>query len=97
VYEAVVLKTLGATRKALLAAYVIEYFTLGAATALLSVAAGSLAAAFVLGRFMHLPFVWLPGPLLACCLCSVIGTVSLGLIGTFKALGQKAGPVLRNL
>jgi putative ABC transport system permease protein len=97
VYEAVVLKTLGATRTQLLAAYVIEYLILGLATALLGIAAGSLAAAFVLGRFMHLPFTWVPGPLFACSLCAMMGTVFLGLIGTFKALGQKAGPVLRNL
>jgi putative ABC transport system permease protein len=97
VYEAVVLKTVGATRPRLLAAYMTEYFILGLATALLGIAAGSATAAFVLGRFMHLPFTWVPGPLFACSLGAVAGTVLLGLIGTFKALGQKAGPVLRNL
>jgi putative ABC transport system permease protein len=97
VYEAVILKTLGATRMRLLCAYALEYFTLGLATALLAAAAGSAAAAFVIGRIMNLPFVWLPWPVLVCSICAILSTVALGLIGTFKALGQKAAPVLRNL
>ena len=44
VYDAVVLKTLGATRGKLIAAYALEYLLLGAATALFGVAAGSIAA-----------------------------------------------------
>jgi putative ABC transport system permease protein len=97
VYEAVILKTLGATRMRLLCAYAMEYFTLGLATAVLAAAAGSAAAAFVIGRIMNLPFVWLPWPILVCCLGAILSTVMLGLIGTFKALGQKPAPVLRNL
>jgi putative ABC transport system permease protein len=97
VYEAVILKTLGATRMRLICAYAIEYFTLGLATAMLAVAAGSAAAAFVIGRIMNLPFVWLPGPLLVCSAGAILATVALGLIGTFQALGQKPATVLRNL
>ena len=44
VYDAVVLKTLGATRGRLLAAYALEYLMLGVATALFGVAAGTVAA-----------------------------------------------------
>jgi len=97
IYEAVILKTLGATRTQLLCAYAVEYFTLGLATAMLGVAAGLAAAAFVIVRIMNLPFLWLPGPLLACSACAIVATVLLGLIGTFKALGQRPAPVLRNL
>jgi putative ABC transport system permease protein len=97
IYEAVILKTLGATRMRLICAYAIEYFTLGLATAILGVAAGSAAAAFVIVRIMNLPFVWTPGPLLGCAAGAILATVALGLIGTFKALSQKPAPVLRNL
>src|SRR4029078_2595039 len=45
VYDAVILKTVGATRIRLLSAYALEYLALGAATALFGVAAGSAAAA----------------------------------------------------
>ncbi len=97
VYDAVILKTVGATRMRLLSAYALEYLTLGVATAVFGVAAGSAAAAFVVLRVMKLPFVWLPGPLLAAAAAGVAAMVTIGLIGTFKALGQKPAHVFRNL
>jgi putative ABC transport system permease protein len=97
VYDAVVLKTLGATRGKLLAAYALEYLMLGVATAVFGVAAGTAAAAFVVAQVMNLPFTWLPGPDLAAAAGAIVVTVALGLIGTFHALGQKPAPVLRSL
>jgi putative ABC transport system permease protein len=97
VYDAVVLKTLGATRGRLLSAYALEYLLIGLATALFAVAAGSLSALVVVTRVMTLGFVWLPGPALAAAAGAVAATVILGLIGTFSALGQKPAPVLRTL
>jgi putative ABC transport system permease protein len=97
VYDAVVLKTLGATRSRLLLAYTLEYLVLGLATALFGVAAGSIAASLVVTRVMNLTFVWLPGPGLAAVIGALIVTVGLGLLGTFSALGQKPAPVLRSL
>ena len=97
VYDAVVLKTVGATRGKLLAAYALEYLMLGVATAVFGVAAGTAAAAFVVRQVMNLPFTWLPGPDLAAAAVAVAVTVLLGLIGTFHALGQKPAPVLRSL
>jgi putative ABC transport system permease protein len=97
VYDAVILKTLGATRLRLLAAYTIEYLLLGAATALFGVLSGSLAGWLIVTDLMHLKFAWLPLPALAAALAAVVVTVALGLVGTFAALGQKPAPVLRNL
>jgi putative ABC transport system permease protein len=97
VYDAVILKTVGATRMRLLSAYALEYFALGLVTALFGIAAGSAAAAFVVTKLMNLPFVWLPGPALAAAAGAVAATVALGLIGTFSALGQKPAAVLRSL
>ena len=42
-------------------------------------------------------FVWLPLPALAATFGAVAVTVTLGLIGTYSALGQKPALVLRNL
>jgi putative ABC transport system permease protein len=97
VYDAVVLKTLGATRGRLLAAYALEYLMLGVATAVFGVAAGTAAAAFVIRQVMNLSFTWLPGPDLMAASIAVAVTVALGLVGTFHALGQKPAPVLRSL
>jgi putative ABC transport system permease protein len=96
-YDAVILKTVGATRARLIGAYALEYLALALATAVFGVAAGSAAAAFVVRNLMSLSFVWLPGPALTAALAAVAATVALGLLGTFTALGQRPGPVLRHL
>jgi putative ABC transport system permease protein len=97
VYDAVILKTLGATRARLVGAYAIEYLLLGSATAVFGVLSGSLAGWLIVSDLMHLRFSWLPWPALAAALGAVAATVALGLIGTFSALGQKPASVLRNL
>jgi putative ABC transport system permease protein len=97
VYDAVVLKMLGATRKRLIAAYVLEYLLIGLATALVGIAAGSLAAFLVMREVMNLGFVWLPLPAAVAALAALALTIGFGLIGTFTALGQKPAPVLRHL
>jgi putative ABC transport system permease protein len=97
VYDAVVLKMLGATRWRLLAAYALEYLLIGLATAIVGVAAGSIAASLVMTEVMNLSFVFLPVPALAATVCAAALTIAFGLIGTFSALGQKPAPVLRHL
>lgn len=97
VYDAVILKTLGATRGRLLAAYALEYLLIGLATAVFGLAAGSIAAWLIMTELMNLHFVWLPAPAALAALVALILTVVFGLIGTFAALGQKPAPVLRHL
>jgi len=97
VYDAVVLKMLGATRYRLLAAYALEYLLIGLATAIVGVAAGSVAAFLVMTGVMNLSFVWLPWPALTATLGTIALTIGFGLIGTFSALSQKPAPVLRHL
>lgn len=97
IYDAVVLKTLGATRGKLLAAYALEYLLLGGATAVFGVMAGSAAAWMVTTKVMSLDFVWLPMPAAGAAFGALLVTVALGLAGTFTALGHKPATVLRNL
>ena len=97
VYDAVILKTLGATRRRVLMAYVIEYALIGGATAIFGMLAGSLAAWLIVTDLMNLDFAWQPVPAVLATLGAVVVTVALGLAGTFSALGQKPAPVLRNL
>jgi putative ABC transport system permease protein len=97
IYDAVVLKTLGATRIRLLAAYALEYLLIGLAAAVFGVVAGSIAAAVIVTRIMEFSFVFAALPALATALLALIATVLLGLAGTFNALSHKPAPVLRNL
>ena len=98
IYDAVVLKTLGATRRRLLTAFIIEYALLGIVTALFGLIAGGLAAYFVLTRLMKLEhFVWLWGPAVSAVGIALLVTVGLGLLGTWRILGQKPASHLRNL
>jgi len=97
VYDAVVLKTLGATRPRLVAAYALEYVLLGLATGVFGVLAGSIAAALIVTKVMNFAFTWLAGPALLAALAALVLTLAFGLVGTFTALGQKPAPVLRNL
>jgi putative ABC transport system permease protein len=92
-----ILKTLGATRLRLLTAYGIEYLVIGVATAVFGVISGSLAAWLIVAELMHLSFVWLVWPALAAAAAAIVVTVTLGLAGTYVALGQKPAPILRNL
>jgi len=96
IYDAVVLKTLGATRARLAAAYALEYLLIGLATVIFGVAAGSLAADLVV-RVMEFPFVWVAGAAVGAAVAALFVTVALGLAGTLRALGRKPAEVLRNL
>jgi putative ABC transport system permease protein len=97
VYDAVILKTLGATRLRLVVAYAIEYLLVGVAAVVFGVAAGSITAQVVITRVMEFSFVWMAWPAAATALLALMVTVALGLAGTFRALGHKPAEVLRNL
>ncbi|MDL2404073.1 ABC transporter permease [Rhizobium calliandrae] len=96
-HDAVVLKTLGATRAMLIRAFSYEYLILGAATAVFALLAGSVAAWYVVSRIMHLPSTFLPDVALSTLSIALLLTVGIGLVGTWRVLGQKAAPVLREL
>jgi putative ABC transport system permease protein len=97
VYDAVILKTLGATRAKLLGAYALEYLMIGFATAVFGVISGSVAAWLIVTRLMTLSFVWQAGSAAVVVVVALLVTVGLGLAGTLLALNQKPAAVLRNL
>jgi putative ABC transport system permease protein len=97
VYDAVVLKTLGATRAQLISAYALEYLMLGIATAVFGVAAGSTAGWGVVTKVMTLPFTWFPAPAATAAIAALAITLVFGLWGTFSALSRKPAQVLRSL
>lgn len=96
VHDAVVLKVLGATRGRVLAAYTIEYGLLGLAAAAVATGLGALAA-WAAARFaMEMDWSFDPAVAAATALAATALTLAFGFLGTWRALGQKAAPVLRN-
>ena len=96
-YDAVVLKTLGATRARLLAAFLLEYGILGLATAVFGVLAGTAAAWGIVAKVMGLDFTFVWSQALLAAFGALAVTVGLGLVGTWRILGRKPAPYLRNL
>jgi len=97
VHDAVVLKTLGATRGTLITAYVLEYMLLGLATALFALAAGGVAGWYVVVEIMKLKAQFLPDVALMTVAIALVLTVGFGLAGTWRVLGQKPAKVLRTI
>ena len=97
VYDAVLLKTFGATRARVLLAFALEYATLGLLTAIFALAAGAAAAWGVLTGIMDVPLDLDPWVAFGAVAVALLLTIGLGLLGTFRALSAKAAPILRNL
>ena len=94
-YEAVVLKVLGARRLDLLRIFLIEYLGLGVTAALAGGLLGSAGAALVVLFAMQLPWSFSLGAVLAVLLLALALTLCAGFLGTWRLLGRPAGPVLR--
>jgi putative ABC transport system permease protein len=97
IHDAVVLKTLGATRRTLMIAFVLEYALIGLATAAFALLAGGAAGWFVVATVMRLPAHFMPEVALITVVLALALTIGIGLAGTWRILGQKAAPVLRTL
>ena len=96
VYDAVVLKVLGATRGAILSGFLVEHGLLGALAGLVAAGVGTVAAYFLVTRLMGADWLFLPAPLLWTIALAVLLTLTMGFAGTWRALGAKAAPFLRN-
>ena len=96
ILEAVILKTLGATRRRILAAHVLEYLLLAGATGLFAVALGTGAAWLAVTQVMNIDFTFSPsavGTALALALALVL---AFGGAGTWAVLRAPAVPYLRS-
>src|SRR5690606_22744439 len=96
IYDSVVLKVLGAKRIDVLQAYLMEFAILGAVTAAIGAVIGGVVAFVVVTRVMELDWSFVPGSLVSTTLACVAITVVFGFVGVWRALGQKAAPLLRN-
>ncbi|HXV23730.1 MAG TPA: FtsX-like permease family protein [Alphaproteobacteria bacterium] len=96
VYDAVVLKVLGATRADLLKALLAEHLLLGLATAAVAAPLGAAAAYAVLRFAMEQPFRPSLMPMLLTVLLSLCIATIFGVAGSLRAVSAKAAPYLRN-
>jgi putative ABC transport system permease protein len=94
--QAVILKTLGATRRRILVSHLIEYATLALATSAIALLAGSIAAWITASRIMDFPFSF-SGRTAAEAMLLALALVALfGGYGTWRVLREPPVPYLRS-
>ncbi len=96
VYDAVILKVLGATRGDIFKTFLLEYALLGLVTSVIAAAAGWGAAYLVIVDVLEAKWINLPWTVFGTIVVSVGVTILFGLLGSWRALGEKAAPVLRS-
>ncbi|MCH8858194.1 MAG: FtsX-like permease family protein, partial [Proteobacteria bacterium] len=96
VYEAVILKVLGATRGRLAAVYTVEYGVLGCLAGVAALVIGTLAAWAVTTLVLDVPLVFAARTVTLTIVGGALATLVLGLIGGFTALSAKPAERLRN-
>jgi len=94
--EAVILKTLGATRGQIRAAWLVEFGILGLVAGVLAAAVGTAASWGVVHYLMRTDWAFLPGTLAATVAGCVAMMLVVGFAGTEAALRARAAPLLRN-
>ena len=94
IYEAVILKTVGATKWQIIAAHMAEYFALAAATSVMAIAVGTGAAWFIVVNLMDLAFTFALGPVLQAVALAVLLVLVFGGVGSWRVLSAKTRPYL---
>ena len=94
--DAVILKVLGATRKDVATAFLIEHGVLGMATGIVAVAAGAASAWAVVSFVIRVPWTFLPWVAVLTAAGCVAVTLAFGFFETWRIMGHKAAPYLRN-
>ncbi len=96
VYEAVVLKVLGATRRTIAAAFLVEYGLMGAIGAVIAAGLGTLIAWLLVTGPLDADWHFTPTPLILLLAGAIALTTVFGFAGTWRVLGASAAPQLRH-
>lgn len=96
IYEAVLLKMLGGTRRDVALGYVTEFVVLAGLSALIALLIGSVGAYFFLTRVMESSWTFDAPLAIGILVISLILALGLGFAGSWRALGARAAPYLRN-
>jgi putative ABC transport system permease protein len=95
-YDAVVLKTYGATRLELIQAFIIEYAILGLASAVFGITAGAAGSWFLSYWILEMPWAFSWATALVTALLAMVLAIAAGLSVTWRALTAKPAPILRD-
>jgi putative ABC transport system permease protein len=95
IYQAVILKIVGAPPRRILMAHLIEHLTLALATAAAATVLGSLAAYAIVAGTMEAHFNLSPGAILQATALGSIFALTVSAYDSYKALKAKAAPYLR--
>ena len=95
-YESVVLKVLGVRRRDVALIHAAEFGLLGLIAGTVAAFAGTVTAWAVVTWVLEQEWTFLPGTVAATVASCVALTLALGLLGTWRALGEPAAPFLRN-
>ena len=96
IYEAVILKVLGASRLQVVRIFAFEFFFLGLITAALSALVATGVSWGIVVHVMRADWTFLPGTLFITLLSSLTLTITGGLLATWLALNEKSTTYLRN-
>lgn len=96
VYDSVVFKVLGATRRQILLAFLLEYGLLGLFTGIVGALVGTLISWAVIAEIMGMAWVFLPAEAALTVVLAMAFTTLAGFFGTWRALGERASGHLRN-
>jgi putative ABC transport system permease protein len=95
-YESVILKALGATRGLIARTFAAEYALLGSIGGTLAVGLSSALSWLVLTHILDLTWRLHPMVLLVGLACTVVLTLMVGLLSTFRILGERPLAILRH-
>ena len=96
IYDAVVLKVLGATRRRVLSTFLLEYGLMGLITVGIAAVLGTLGGWAALETVLNIPFAFSWEAVVYVTILCLGITLLAGLSGTLRALGQKPARWLRN-
>jgi putative ABC transport system permease protein len=95
-YESVILKALGATRGLIAQSFAVEYALLGGVAGLIGLWLGSLLSWAVLTYFFELTWSLHPSILISGMALTIVLTLIVGFLSTYRLLGQRPLAVLRH-
>ena len=95
IFEAAVLKTLGATRGRILASFALRSALMGAAAGTVAIGAGAAGSWLILTQVMELPYRFAPVSALAIVLGGVVATLLAGLVFALRPLAARPARILR--